>query len=271
MALPKADNSGNTLVNFTSQGQLYLIKDGKRVDPAYANIPLFQVTDKGGCISARAEFRDSHFVVALEFQRFESSELYWVFYVLKKDGSLETDEKYWNDFKSPYRVLDAINKAGVAYESSTEWSGYTWKSTELQGRFDWLFNPKNSLISIHQTNLGPDTLTGIAKKKDFFDFQSKPEYGSNTDKITNFSTKDKDQLRFSKSAFGVGTGKFAIAKDTKSLNKLLASDANFVYNQPKGELTFNANGIQSGFGENGGVFAVLVGKPSLVGSSVSFI
>jgi hypothetical protein len=121
------------------------------------------------------------------------------------------------------------------------------------------------------TKTGPDTLTGVVKKKDLFDFQSKPEYGSNTDRITNFSTKDKDQLQFSKSAFGVSRGKFAIAKDTKNLNKLLVSDTNFIYNQPKGELIFNANGVQSGFGENGGVFAILVGKPSLTGSSVSFV
>lgn len=68
----------------------------------------------------------------------------------------------------------------------------------------------------------------------------------------------------------MSTGKFAITKKAKDLNKVLATDANFVYNQQKGELIFNANGAQPGFGDAGGVFALLVGAPKLIGSSVSF-
>jgi len=121
------------------------------------------------------------------------------------------------------------------------------------------------------TTLNVDQLTGVAKQKDIFVFSAEPGFGVQSDVITNFSAKDKDVLQFSKSAFGVTVGKFAIAKNSKKLNQLLASDTNFIYNQKSGELIFNANGIEAGYGDTGGVFAQLVGSPKLLGSSVSFI
>ena len=153
--------------------------------------------------------------------------------------------------------------------------GYNNRYNQALGKFDKIINPSSSSGSpsapSKQTNPGVDNLTGQAKSKDVFLFSGPPEFGSNVDKITNFSAKDKDLLQFTKSAFGVSTGKFAIAKTPKTLNKLLASDANFIYNQKSGELIFNANGTEPGFGDNGGVFAQLVGCPKLLGSSVSFI
>ncbi len=121
------------------------------------------------------------------------------------------------------------------------------------------------------TKTGADALTGVNKSSDTFAFGSPPEYGSLSDKITNFSSKDKDILQFSKSAFGVSVGNFAIAKTQKKLNKVLASDVDIVYNQSKGELIFNANGPEAGFGVDGGVFAQLVGAPKLTAAAVSFI
>ena len=144
--------------------------------------------------------------------------------------------------------------------------------------FHNVINPGNSSANgsqsgsaTKQTSDAVDSLTGTSKSKDTFAFGTAPGFGDQKDSITNFSTKDKDVLQFSKSAFGVSTGRFAIAKKAKDLNKVLATDANFVYNQQKGELIFNANGSQPGFGDDGGVFALLVGAPKILGSSVSFV
>jgi hypothetical protein len=144
--------------------------------------------------------------------------------------------------------------------------------------FDNVINPGNSVTgssqsggSIKETTNAVDSITGTSRRKDIFSFDAVPGFGEQKDSITNFSTKDKDSLQFSKSAFGVSTGKFAIAKKAKDLSKVLATDANFVYNQQKGELIFNANSTQPGFGDDGGVFAVLVGHPKLLSSSVSFM
>jgi len=132
-------------------------------------------------------------------------------------------------------------------------------------------NSSGSGAAIKQTTDTVDSLTGTNKTKDTFSFGAAPGYGNQKDSITNFSTKDKDVLQFSKTAFGVSKGKFAIARKAKDLTKVLATDANFVYNQQKGELIFNANGPEAGFGVDGGVFALLVGAPKLTSASVSFV
>ncbi len=140
--------------------------------------------------------------------------------------------------------------------------------------FDDVINPgsaNQTSTSTQSTSSSIDTLIGVSKQKDVFQFLANPGFGSNADRITNFSAKDKDSVQFSITAFGATTGKFAIAKNPKKLPKLLASDTNFIYNQKSGELIFNANGPEPGFGDNGGVFAVLEGHPKLLGSSVSFV
>jgi hypothetical protein len=156
-----------------------------------------------------------------------------------------------------------------------------------QGNNWWQFNPfapavlgtasssgngsSTSSSSTWNTSTNVDQLTGVAKKKDIFQFSAGPGFGANADLITNFSAKDKDQIQLSKDAFGITAGRFSIAKKRKNLNKLLATDTSFIYNQQKGELIFNANGPEAGFGDDGGVFAQLVGAPKLTGISVSFI
>jgi len=132
-------------------------------------------------------------------------------------------------------------------------------------------NSSGSGAAIKQTTDTVDSLTGTNKTKDTFSFGAAPGYGDQKDSIANFSTKDKDVLQFSKTAFGVSTGKFVIAKKAKDITKVLATDANFVYNQQKGKLIFNANGPEAGFGVDGGVFALLVGAPKLTSASVSFV
>jgi hypothetical protein len=189
---------------------------------------------------------------------------------------------------------NTLNTLGVVY--SVDYTSADQIHTTLlydqyfsgtQGSNWWQFNPfvpavlvgasssgngtSTSSFNTWNTSSNLDQITGVPMKKDIFQFSADPGFGAQADLITKFSAKDKDVLQFSKSAFGVSTGKFAIAKKTKNLNKLLATDTNFIYNQQKGELIFNANGPEAGFGADGGVFALLVGSPKLVASSVSFI
>ena len=165
-----------------------------------------------------------------------------------------------------YDLKDPSNSANNPYKAAI-------------AKFSDVFNPSqsdlpgsnDSSVNKQSTKPGADDLTGISKKKDTLYFATAPEYGTLTDKIINFSAKDKDVLQFSKSAFGLSVGKFVTAKTQKKLNKALASDVDIVYNQPKGELIFNANGPEAGFGVDGGVFAQLVGAPKLTAAAVSFI
>ena len=128
-----------------------------------------------------------------------------------------------------------------------------------------------STTAVLATTAAVDTLTGTAKKADTFDFSSSPNYNSSADRITNFSTKDKDKVQITSSVFGLsGKGTFKIAKNLKSFGKLSKTDTQFIYNKADGGLYFNQNGPEAGFG-TGGIFAILEGNPSLVTKNVSVI
>ena len=118
------------------------------------------------------------------------------------------------------------------------------------------------------TTSSVDTLTGIKKKKDIFRFDADPS--GQVDKVTGFNAKEKDVLSISKSAFEIDRGTFAVAKNAKALAKQLGTSVDIVYYQKKGELILNANGAEPGYGDDGGVFAVLMGRPTVGSGSVQF-
>ena len=118
------------------------------------------------------------------------------------------------------------------------------------------------------TTSSVDTLTGIKKTKDIFKFDADPS--GQVDKVTGFNAKEKDILSISKSAFEIDKGTFAIAKNAKALAKQLGTSVDIVYYQKKGELILNANGADPGYGDDGGVFAVLMGRPTVGAGSVQF-
>lgn len=126
----------------------------------------------------------------------------------------------------------------------------------------------SSTPQILTTTSSVDILTGIKKKKDIFKFDADP--GAQVDKVVGFNAKEKDILSISKSAFGIETGTFAIAKNAKALAKQLGTNSDIVYYRKTGELILNANGADPGYGDNGGVFAVLMGRPIVGSGSVEF-
>ena len=121
------------------------------------------------------------------------------------------------------------------------------------------------------TTVVTDSLTGRSRFPDIFNLSGTPGYGSNADRITNFSTKDKDKVQISSSVFGLsGTGTFKIAKNLSALDKLSKSTTQFIYSKADGGLYFNQNGVTPGFG-SGGIFAVLEGNPTLGTKNVSVV
>lgn len=126
-------------------------------------------------------------------------------------------------------------------------------------------------LVVQVTTTSADNLVGNQNQKDQFQFILDPLNESAPDRIVNFNAKEGDTIQISKSVFGIASGRFAVAKKPKSLNKLLSSDVDIIYNKKSGQLILNANGAQPGFGDDGGVFALLAGNPTLNNSSVSFI
>lgn len=118
------------------------------------------------------------------------------------------------------------------------------------------------------TTTSVDILTGIKKKKDIFKFDADPS--GQVDKVKRFNSKEKDIILISKLAFEIEKGAFAIAKNAKALAKQLATNSDIVYHRKACKLILNANGADPGYGDDGGVFAVLMGRPIVGSRSVEF-
>ena len=126
---------------------------------------------------------------------------------------------------------------------------------------------------------GDDILTG-GKGKDRFGFGGvaafkKADLG--VDIITDFQSAQKDSIILSQTTFDklesvVGKG-FSVIAEFETVNgekKAETSGAFIVYNQKTGDLFYNANGSQAGFG-SGGLFATLEGAPELKESDFSIM
>ena len=123
-----------------------------------------------------------------------------------------------------------------------------------------------------------DTLTG-GQGKDRFKFSSnssfKPEdFGLDT--ITDFKSGQDaillSQKTFDKLESTLGKGFRIIAEFDAVANNEEAetSDAFIVYSKETGDLFYNENGSEAGFG-SGGNFAILGGKPNLKGTDFSIV
>jgi cysteinyl-tRNA synthetase, unknown class len=118
---------------------------------------------------------------------------------------------------------------------------------------------------------GYDQLTG-GEGRDVFVFENFTPKTLGRDTITDFEVGiDKIELNhgvFSKlSVGGLGTGDFAIVE-----NKMMASrsSAAIVYDSTSGNLFYNSNGTERGFGE-GTTIAKLIGQPNLSASDFTVV
>lgn len=89
------------------------------------------------------------------------------------------------------------------------------------------------------------------------------------DKIIGFDSSQRDTIAVSPDAFpalkNVSEINFASANGKKELKLLSKEDYDYVYFEKKGRLYFDGNGTDKGWGNSneGGLFAVLAGKPEL--------
>lgn len=117
-----------------------------------------------------------------------------------------------------------------------------------------------------------DNLAGTRREADLLAFTHAPSFGrGSADPITNFSPKEKDKLQIQLSQFGANAaGTFKVARNPKALGKALATSTDFIYLKSSGELIYNENGSEAGYGL-GGVFARIEGNPVIKLSNIGFI
>ena len=92
------------------------------------------------------------------------------------------------------------------------------------------------------------------------------------DRIIGFSANAGDTLALSNQVFtGMDSIRFASISSRKALRRKATSIADIIYLQPSGKLYFNANGKDRGFGDDGGLFAVLEQAPMLTASQFTLL
>jgi Ca2+-binding RTX toxin-like protein len=110
---------------------------------------------------------------------------------------------------------------------------------------------------------GKDRMTG-GSGSDAFIFETPGEFGKrNADVITDFNPDEGDKVAIASEAFdGVTKIKFATVTGKKEAKRMGSTNKNFIYDDKKGILYFDANGKKSGLG-NGGEFTQLLGAPEI--------
>lgn len=119
---------------------------------------------------------------------------------------------------------------------------------------------------------GAGTLVGTPQP-DRFQFLSPDPNGSlGADTITNFNGLQGDRLLFSRAVLpGVNQLSLKSVRSSKALKRALRSRTPLVYQQRSGDLFFNANGRKPGFGEAGGLLAILEGAPPLLAEHLELL
>ena len=82
-----------------------------------------------------------------------------------------------------------------------------------------------------------------------------------------------DKLYLSSTTFGAAAGavaanQFASVAQDSNVNTAAATGVKFIYSRGSGRLYLDNNGATSGFGTNGGQFALLSSRPTLVASDL---
>ena len=133
--------------------------------------------------------------------------------------------------------------------------GYAWSS---RIRENWWKMPFEDVTSATSTDLSNP-------------LEAPTGYGANkADIITNYNPKTDEAIQIGLATFDGAVGKLNFAKKTKQVAKLAKKDVDFIYDQQAGYLYYNENGKEAGFGD-GGIFAILEGKPKVGLGNFDFI
>lgn len=174
----------------------------------------------------------------------------------------ELSSKELNDYYESLYTKDYF----VENNSSIIWDGYDVANCDILtivGR--WGFNNQISQsVDPGSSVLFNGSADGIIVALQKYKKKNAQKF-DDFDPITN-------TLRIDMESFNLGGyPTFAAAKNRKAIKKKFAKqDIDFLYDQKKGGLYFNENGIEKGFGD-GGIVAILKGAPDLTESNLEFI
>ncbi len=163
------------------------------------------------------------------------------------------------------RDIEALD--GSIYFSATQ---------DQKGRELWRINPSGedqNLTRMVKSRRGAQKLQSSKKTKDAFIFNLPNEFGNQkADHITNFRSSEGDQIHLEREIFkNLKSINLVTVSSKQQLNAQKKQASNIIYFEPKGQLYFNSNNSRPGFGEDGGLFAIVQGGPDLAESNFAVI
>ena len=191
--------------------------------------------------------------------------------------SFSTDIIQEGEESTSQNAIKANNKNG----SSTQ----TTEIVQALAGQDELINNQNqtndpssnniALTRILQSKSGKGRLRGKKNTTDEFVFSSKKQFGyKKADRIIRFSPEEGDHLKLDSDAFpDIKKIRFRASKSLRHFNKQQKKKSTIIYFEPTGELYFDQNGKQPGFGEakESGLFAILKGAPEITSQDLSLL
>jgi len=142
------------------------------------------------------------------------------------------------------------------------------------GRELWRLNDDDqSTTRIVTAGKGKKKLKALDDSNDEFRFELPNQFGkAKADRITGFKPDAGDKLALSTNAFrGLSEINLVTVSSGRQLKVQQKQPSNLIYFEAKGKLYFDQNGNKQGYGEEGGLFAILKGGPDLMESNVLIV
>ena len=143
---------------------------------------------------------------------------------------------------------------------------YFSAKTDQYGRELWRLDDTQKKASrIVSSGAGKKKLRALDGNANEFRFELEGQFGKRqADRITGFDQTEGDQLALGRDVFDGLTDIDLVTVTSKTqLATQSGSSTALIYFEPRGQLYFNQNGDESGYGEDGGLFAILKGGPEL--------
>ena len=209
------------------------------------------------------------------------------------DGGTDGEELWVTDgtAEGTYQAAD-INRGPESSSptSITEANNsiYFSAKSEQYGRELWRLattssNKSNKSLARRNPDLkriiysSPDAakMRGKDNTSDEFIFSDENQFGiKNADRIIHFSSSDGDLIQLDDQAFqGINPNRFKSTSTLQEFTHQLKQNSSIIYFEPTGELYFDQNGSNEGFGNagNSGLFAILEGAPKITRSDIAMI
>jgi hypothetical protein len=173
---------------------------------------------------------------------------------------------------NPGSSSNTSNGNQVAVNSSFDYSVhsytvYSYSSTQNQETLNAQVSPANSNSQLSESFSCGTSEARLGRSYRFASRQFFSGRRSRVERITNFDAEAGDTMELSRRLFkGIGELDFVSVANRKGSQRAARTDNDIIYEQSTGQLYFNANSSDQGFGSKGGLFAILDSSP-LIGDS----